>query len=433
MQTILQDLRFALRQFRKSPGFTVTAILSLALGIAATTAVFSVVRAVLLDPYPYVDSDRMVHLVDKPKTGDRDRDFMSLTGPQLKQFGQAKAVESWAAMDQWSLSTTGSELPEDVAGVYLTSNAFNHFGVPALLGRGLIPSDAPEGQDPQPVAVLGYQFWQRHYNGERDVLGKTIQLVHKNYTIIGVAQQRFTWGDGDVYLPLKVSADPSRTYQVDTKLKPGVSHATANAEFQSLFEQFARETPTHFPTDGFKVAVQGLNDHFVERLGKTLVLLLVAVGLLLAIGCGNVSILLLARGTAREHEFAVRSAVGASRVRIVRQLLTESLMLSLSGAALGVLLAYQTVAAIVTLLPQFSFPHEAAIRINLPVLCFSVALAILTGVFFGLSPALRLSRPEVSQVMQASAKKVTGGVRGKRVHNALIAGQIALTLLLLAT
>ena len=150
------------------------------------------------------------------------------------------------------------------------------------------------------------------------------------------------------------------------------------------------------------------------------------------IGCGNVSILLLARGTAREHEFAVRSAVGATGVRIVRQLLTESLALAVSGAALGVLLAYRTVAFIVTLLPEFSFPHEAAIRINLPVLGFSVALAILTGVVFGLSPAMQFSRPEVSQVMQASTRKVIGGIRGKRIHNALIAGQIALTLLLLA-
>ena len=431
MQTFLQDLRYGLRQLKKSPGFTATAILSLALGIGATTAVFSVVYAVLLDPYPYADSNHMVHLFAKDKAGE-DR-WIGLTGTQYQQYRNAKSVESAVAEDQWNLTTTGGELPEDVNAVYFTGNGFNHFGVPALLGRGLIPSDAPEGQDPQQVAVLGYKFWQRHYNGEADVVGKSIQLVHKNYTIVGVAQPRFTWGDGDVYLPLKLSADPSRRFQVDTKLKPGVSHATANAEFQSLFEQFAKETPKHFPTDGFKVAVRGLNEQFVKEIGSTLALLLGAVGLLLAIGCGNVSILLLARGTAREHEFAVRSAVGASRSRIVRQLLTESLVLALSGAALGVLLAYRTVSLIVTWLPEFSFPHEAAIRINLPVLCFSVALAILTGVFFGLSPAMQLSRPEVSQVMQASMKKVTGAVRGKRTHNALIAGQIALTLLLLAS
>ncbi len=431
MRSFLQDLRYGLRQLKKSPGFTATAILSLALGISATTAVFSVVYAVLIDPYPFPDADRLVHLIAKNKDG-QDH-WLYLTGPQYQQYLKTPAVESAVAQDDWNLTTTGSDLPEDVNAVYFTGNAFNHFGVPTLLGRGLIPADAPEGQDPQPVAVLGYQFWQRHYNGEHDVIGKTIQLVHQNYTIVGVAAPRFAWGDGDVYLPLKLNSNSSHQYQIDTKLKPGVSHATANSEFQPLMEEFAKETPGHFPEPPFRVQVQGLNDRFVKELGNTLILLLAAVGLLLAIGCGNVSILLLARGTAREHEFAVRAAVGAGRMRILRQLLTEALLLSLSGAALGVLLAYRMVAFIVTLLPQFSFPHEAAIKINLPVLCVSVGLAIVTGVFFGLSPALQLSRPEVSQVMQASAKKVIGGVRGKRVHNTLIAGQIALTLLLLAT
>jgi putative ABC transport system permease protein len=406
MQTVLQDLRYGLRQLKKSPGFTATAILSLALGIGATTAVFSVVYAVLHDPYPYANNQRMVHLVSKTKDG-QER-WLSLTGPQYQQYRRAHSVEDAVAQDQWNLTTTGGDLPEDINAIYFTGNGFNYFGVPALLGRGLIPADAPEGADPQPVAVLGYQFWQRHYNGDPGVIGKIIQLVHNNYTIVGVAAPRFAWGDGDVYLPLKLSSDPSRTYYISTLLRPGVSHATANAEFQPLLEQFARETPKHFPPEGFRMRVQGLNENFVTRIGNTLILLLGAVALLLAIGCGNVSILLLARGTAREHEFAVRAAVGASRIRILRQLLTESLVMSLTGAALGVLLAYRTVAFIVTLLPQFSFPHEAAIKINLPVLCFSIGLAIFTGVFFGLSPALQLSRPEVYQVMQASTRNVSG-------------------------
>ncbi len=431
MRGLLQDLRYGLRRLRRSPGFTATAVLSLALGIGATTAVFSVVYAVVLDPYPYAESNRMVHLT---LTTRQTQDWWAgFTGPQFQKIRESPSVESAFAQDDWNLTTTGGDLPEDVQAIYLTGNAFNQLGVPALIGRGLLPSDAPDGQDPQPVAVLGYKFWQRHYNGERDVLGKTIQLVHKNYTIIGVAQPRFSWGDADVYLPLKLTADPSRGYNVEVKLKPGVSYAAVNGEFQSLFEQFAKETPKHFPVDGFRVKVQGFNDRFMREIGPTLYLLLGSVALLLLIGCGNVSILLLARGTAREHEFAVRAAVGAGRSRLVRQLLTESLLLSLSGAALGVLVAYRLVAIIVPMLPESSFPHEAAISINLPVLCFSVALAIFTGVFFGLSPAMQFSRPEVSQVMQASTKKVMGGVRGKRMHNALISGQIALTLLLLAS
>ncbi len=431
MQSLLQDLRYGFRQLRKSPGFSIVAVLSLTLGIGATTAVFSVVYAVVLDPYPYVEVDRMIHPVATTKRGEDW--WMSFTGPQYEQIRKSSSVESAFAQDDWNLTTSGGELPEDVSATYLTGNAFNQLGVPALLGRGLLPSDAPGGQDPQPVAVLGYKFWQRHYNGERDVIGKSIQLVHKNYSIVGVVQPRFSWGDADVYLPLKVSADPSRGYYVGVKLKPGVSHAAIDAEFQSLFEQFAKETPKHFPADSFRVNVKGFNERFMKELGPTLYLLLGSVGLLLLIGCGNVSILLLARGTAREHEFAVRSAVGAGRSRLMRQLLTESLVLSLSGAAFGVLLAYRLVSVIVSMLPEFSFPHEAAIRINLPVLCFSVALAIFTGIFFGLSPAMQFSRPEVSQVMQASTKKVMGGVRGKRLNHVLIAGQIALTLLLLAS
>src|SRR5580692_6510996 len=429
LEDLYDDARYGMRMLLKNPGFTCVAILSLALGIGATTAVFSVVYGVLVNPYPYANSDRMVHLVVHDAAGNRR--FVNLNGPQLQQLRQASSVESVAAMDGWNLSTTGGDLPEDVQGIYLTSNAFNYFGVPMLLGRGLLPSDGPDGQDPENVAVLGYQFWQRHYNGDPDIVGKKIQLVHKSYEIVGVVRPRFTWGDGEVYLPLKLTADPTRTYFPMTRLKPGLTRATANAELQSLLEQFAKQTPSHFP-EHFHVTLAGLNDHFVERIGGTLYLLLAAVALLLSIGCGNVSILLLARGTAREHEMAVRSAIGAGRSRILRQLLTEALMLSLAGAAIGVALANGLLKLIVDWLPEFSFPHEAAISINLPVLFFSVALALLTGIVFGISPAFQSARPDVAQLIQANTRKTTAGVRGRRTHSILIAGQIALTLLLLA-
>ena len=430
MQTLLQDFRFSLRQLFKSPSFSLTAVISLALGIGATTAVFSVVYAILMNPYPYQASDRMVHmrLVDSSQ---QQRGF-GLTGAQWQQIRKSPVVEDAFMEDDWSLTVTGRDLPEDVQGVYLTSNGFTFMGVPPALGRGLIPSDAIDGEDPQPVAVLSYKFWQKHFNGDPAVLGQTLQLVRKNYTIVGVAAPRFTWGDGDVYLPQKVTQDPTKSFYVGIRLKPGVSHEAAVAALSPLIEQFAKETPKHFPSDHFQFGVVGLNEQFVHDLGGTLYLLFSAVALLLAIGCGNVSILLLARGTARQHEMAVRTAIGASRGRIIRQLLTESLLLSLTGAALGVLAAYRALAIIVELLPKYSFPHEAAIEINLPVLGFSVGIALLTGILFGLWPALQLSKPEVSQVMQSSTRKIAGGVRGRTTHSALTAAQVALTLVMLA-
>jgi predicted permease len=428
---MLQDLLFAWRELRKRPGLAVTAVLSLTLGVGATTAVFSVIYGLLVNPYPYLGANRMIELSVLNEKGDRRG--VGVTGPQLKALQQASCVESAAATwGTWNLTTTGEELPEDVPSVQLSANSGIHFGVPALLGRTIMPSDAPDGQDPQPVVVLNYRFWQRHFNSDPTVIGRNLQLVHKNYTIIGVLPPRFTIGDADVYLPLKLTNDPTLTFLPRIRLRPGVTNAAADAELQPLLEQFAKDTPTHFPPK-FRVHIRGLVERYMERLGPPLYLLLGAVGLLLVIGCANVSILLLARGTARQHELAIRSAIGASRWRIQRQLLTEALALSLTGAIGGVLLAYRSVPMLVRLLPEFSFPHEAVIRVNLPVLLFSVALSIVTGVLFGLAPAFESSRPEVAQLMQSSSRRTTGGGRGKRTHSILVAGQIALTLLLLTS
>ncbi len=334
-------------------------------------------------------------------------------------------------MDYHALTLTGHDVPENVNAIGLISNGFNDLGVPPVLGRGLLPADAIDGQDPQPVTVLGYKFWQKHFFSSPEVLGKTIELDRKNYVIVGVAAPRFTWYSADVYLPLKLTQDPGLTCIVNLRLRPGVTHEAADAVLQPLLEQFARDMPHHFP-EHFRVRVEGLNEWVVRGMSRTLYLLLGAVGLLLAIGCGNVSILLLARGTARQHELAVRAAVGAPRRRIARQLFTEALLLAAIGAVLGVLMAYGILAGIQALLPRYAFAPEVVIRINLPVLFFSVGVALGTGVLFGLWPALELSRAQVGQVMQSNARRVAGSVRGRRTHNALIAGQIALTLLLLA-
>ncbi|HEX3892849.1 MAG TPA: ABC transporter permease [Terracidiphilus sp.] len=430
MRTLLQDLRYSFRQLSKLPGFTLTAVVSLALGIGATTAVFSVVYAILMDPYPYASPDRMVHMRLLTPTGG-NRGF-GVTGSQWQQLRKSPVVEDTFLEDDWSLTVTGSDVPEDVQAVYFTSNGFNFFGVPPVLGRSLQPSDAIDGQDPQPVAVLGYKFWQRHFRGDPSIVGKTVQMVRKNYTIVGVAAARFAWGDGDVYLPLKVTQEQTRSYYAGIRLKPGVTHAQADAALQPLINAFAHETPANFPHDTLRLHVVGLNEDFVKQLGGTLYLLFGAVALLLLIGCGNVSILLLARATSRQHEFALRSAIGASRMRIVRQLLTEALMLSLTGAAIGLVLAYKSLDVIVANLPEYSFPHEAAIQINVSVLLFCIGCSVATGILFGLWPALQLSRPQVSQIMQANTRKTTSDVKGRRVHNILIGAQIALTLLMIA-
>jgi predicted permease len=279
--------------------------------------------------------------------------------------------------------------------------------------------------------VISWRFWHRHFNGSPTALGQVLELDHKKYTIVGIAPPRFTWYSDDVYVPLKLTSDPGPMYIVMPLLKPRVTKAQANRALQPMLKEFARQTPKRFP-DHFRVGLKGLNDWVVESLGGTLYLLLGAVALLLAIGCGNVSILLLARGTAREHELAVRAAIGAGRQRIVRQLLTEALMLAVTGAALGVGLAFGLVKLILWILPKYQFAPEVQIGINLPVLLFSAAVALGTVILFGLWPAWKMSRPEISRMMQAGNRKVAGSLESRRMYGALIAGQIALTLTLLA-
>jgi len=429
METLLQDLHYSLRQLIRSPRFTLTAVLSLAFGIGATTAVFSVIYATLLNPYPYPAANRIVRLTGETKNSSDE--WFNLNGPQLRQLRQLPIIESVLAMEYHAMTLTGNGFPENVNEIDLISNGFQDLGVPPLLGRGIMPSDAIDGQDPQPVTVLSFKFWQKHYFGNPDVIGKTLQLDRKTYTIVGVAAPRGTWYNADVYLPMKLTQDPGTRLIIDVRLRPGVSNDAANVTLQPLLDRFAKDQPKQFPQN-FKVHVQGLNDWVVNQIGKTLYLLLAAVALLLAIGCGNVSILLLARGAAREHELAVRSALGAKRRRIVRQLLTESLLLAGAGATLGVAMAFGILAVIKMVLPQDAFAPEVVVRINLPVLLFSVVVALATGIGFGIVPALKLSRPQIGQMAQKGTRRVAGSIGAQKTQQALIAGQIALTLLLLA-
>jgi predicted permease len=429
MRTVFSDLRYAIRKLLKDPGFMLTAVVSLALGIGATTAVFSVIYAALLNPYPYPGADRIVRMTLTSKSSP---DFWAqLNGPQVRQLRELPIVQNVLAMDYHRLTLTASPAQEHIFEVGLIATGFNDLGVPPVLGRGILPPDAIEGSDPAPVVVLSYKFWQKQFSASPDVLGKVLELDHRSYTIVGVAAPRFTWYSADVWMPLKLTQSRDLMLIVDVRLKPGVTREAANAALQPLFEQIARDMPNHFP-EKFKVQVQGLNDWVVKSMGGTLYLLFGSVALLLVIGCGNVSILLLARGTGRQHELAVRSAVGAQRGRIVRQLLTEALLLALTGAALGVATSYAILAGIKVLLPQYAFAPEVVIRINLPVLVFSIVVALTTGILFGLWPALQLSRTQAGEALQSNARRVAGSVHGRRAHAVLVAGQIALTLLLLA-
>ena len=431
------DIRYGLRSLLRNPGFSAVAVLSLALGIGATTAMFSLIYAVLLHPFPYADANRIMN----PRLFNEQRPeevrWFAMTKEQFELFGHAKSIESLLGFRNVNMEITGHELPEEVSAIYLTENAGTFFGVRAMLGRGIQPGDAQPSA--QPIVVLNYKFWQRHFNGDPAVIGRSLQLEHATYTIAGVMPRSFAFNDtlgvGDIYLPRSLLHDTVNPpvhwpYTPWIKIKANVTTAQANQELGAIVHQFAKEFPTRFPKS-FHMQLEPIIVPYQQSTGRTLILLLAGVLLLLIIGCANCSVLLLARGQARQHELAVRSAIGASRWRIVRQLLVESLVISFTGAALGVAASYWLARLPLQLSPN-SFPSESVIRINIPILVFSIALALLSGLFFGLAPALRLSRPNLAHAMQSSLRRIAGKP-GKRRFNALIVGQIALTLLLMAT
>jgi predicted permease len=428
------DIRYGLRSLFKNPGYALVAVISLALGIGATTAMFSLIYSVLIHPFPYADSDRIMNPDIATIEGPRMRWF-AMSRTQFEELGKAKSIESLLGFRNDNAELKGGDLPEDVALMYLTENADTFLGVPALLGRGIQRSDATGGG--HHIAVLNYRFWQRHFQGDRTVIGRTLQINDDNYTIVGVMPRNFAFNDtmgvSDVYLPMSLLHDsidrPVRAVAW-IKLKANVSLDAADAELDAIVHQFAIENPRYFAKK-FRLQLQPIIVPYERNTGHTLSLLLAGVVLLLAIGCANCSILLLARGEARQHELAVRSAVGADRWRIIRQLLVEALVISFAGALPGVVASYWLAKLPIQLSPN-SFPPESVIHINIPVLAFSIGLSFLCGIAFSLFPALRLSKPDLIRRMQGNMRSISPG-GGKHRLNLLIAGQTALTLLLLAT
>jgi len=433
METFLQDIRYGWRQLRKAPGFAVIAVLSLAVGIGTTTAVFSIVYATLLHPYPFRDWERLVTLTVDDANGNLR--FISINGEQLRQLRTASVVEDVVAYSSANLNTTGGadsgDLPEDVACLMWTTNAIEFFGVPPVMGRGLGSADAAEGQEPQPVAMLSYLFWQRHYGGDKNIVGQSIELAHVKYRIVGVTSPHISMGGADAFLPLKITSDPNTALATFVRVKPGVTPQAASAALQPLLKEFAKSTPQNLP-QGFRAHILPLSNGIRAGLGPSLYLLFGAVCLLLLIACLNVSILLLARGTRRQYELAVRTAMGAARMRMFRQLITEALLIAAVGEALGIALAVVLQKIVVSQLPFYLSQRRALIHLNVPMLAFSIAATLLTVLFFGLLPALQLSGRSLHSTMQLGTQKLAGGW-GKRTRNALIAGQIAFSLVLLAS
>ncbi|MGB6496001.1 MAG: ADOP family duplicated permease [Candidatus Acidiferrum sp.] len=429
MESIVRDVQYAIRQFLKSPGFAIGAVVSLMLGIAATTTLFSVVYGVLLDPFPYKNADRIVYFELFNKGSGRYQPI-PVNGGQFDAIRKVSAVEDvFFQQPGHFMNLTDDNSPIAVNASLCSPNVFLFFGVPPLLGRVFTLADTPGG-NATPVAVLSFHFWQEHYHGSREIVGKSIELDHALYTVIGVMPPRFTWFDSDFYLPGRPTADAHDIWMAFPKLKSGTRFPTAEAELQALVVGFAKEEPDLYGQNPLVRIVAVNGDVWGTR--GTVTSLFAAAVLLLVIGCANASILLLARGAARQHEFAVRTSLGAGRGRLVRQLLTESILISVMGALLGVLAAWWGVNGLRRILPDDLLPHEVVIQLNLPVLLFSAAVAIITGILFGLSPALEISRTHPGSLLQSGSTKVAGSTRTRMLHRLPIAGQVALTLLLLA-
>ena len=420
------DLRYALRIFRRSPGFAATAVVSLAVGIAAASGLFSIVNAALLNPFPFADINRIVRLDMNDKGKPRG---LSVTARRLVALQHSEVFDGAFASNTWEMTLTGQGLPEAVRTQYFSANGLNVLGVPPLLGRVFTEADGPAGEQAQRVVVLTYRFWQRHFGGRPEAVGQTLYLSREPYTVIGVLPRQYFYTGPEILVPLDLTFDTNFAWGVQARLKRGVTPRMAEQRLQPLFDQFAKEAPQRFPKEVRPLVRSLVETQRAADFVPTLLLIFATSMLLLLLACANVSILLLARGTSRAHEFAVRAAIGASRGRLMRQLLVESLLLAFSGAALGVAASYWGLPALLRLLPPNSVPvgNLMAVPVSAPVLLFSAGLAMASALISGLSPALSFSRPRVTVTA-----RTTAGVESRRAHHLLLAAQIALTVLLLA-
>lgn len=428
MQTIWQDLRFALRTLRNKTAFTAVAVLTIAIGIAANTSIFSVVYAVLLRPLPFAEPSRLV-VVDGG--GHLIKTFSESAVDFLATDHETTSFESLAAYDpEGSVNLTEGGEPERILTTRVSTNFFPTLGVNPTIGRNFLAEEGKVGGNR--VVVLSYGLWQRRFNASRDAIGKIAKLNGQSFSVIGVMPEGFEFpqynGKAEMFVPLvwhdDLMAKEGIFVDVIGRLRSGVTLERAQVEMNTITQLVQQEAK--YKVDPIRLTV--LNKQFSKDVGPALWVLLGAVGFVLLIGCANVAGLLLERAASRQKELAVRSAVGASRGRLVRQLLTESVLLASLGGALGVLLSWLSLNALVSISPV-QIPQIHTIEINRTVMLFTLGMSLLTGVVFGLAPALQFSRPDLNDLLKEGSK--SGSANRSRLRQLLIISEIAIALVLL--
>jgi len=399
-----RDLRFAMRSLNKARSFALLAVLTLALGIGSTTTIFSVIQNTLLDPFPYRDSKRIVvfeiHDSAQSEPGGREA-YSKFEFFEIQK--QNHVFEGMVGEEGTRKRCRNVGGTETLATGVVTPGTFEFLGMTAIVGRTLTPNDFRSGAPP--VFVMENKTWINQFGRDPNILEKTFVLDGEAYTLVGVMPPRFALGNSQIWLPARNFADLRLRdeFFLMGRLKAGISTRQASADLDIIFKRLARTTPDDYPKR-FTVQVMTLAEQMAGRFSYVLMILIAAVGLLLLIACGNVANLLLARGASREKEMAIRASLGATGWRLVRQLMTESLLLAFMGAAGGCLLAWIAVKLLPLLVPADVFPAESVIELNAPVLAFTAALSIVTALVFGLAPALHASRPQLSESLKISER-----------------------------